>query len=197
MRRRSEPVRAREPLANPSRGGALGSESGCVDHAPMKSSRVVASLQLSARAAISCGLAVAVARLLALPYPLYASIAAVLVTDLSAASTRGLAVPRLFGTMLGAAVGAAGSHVLPPSAASAAVGAFAAMFATCLLRMEKAARLAGYLAAIVLVDFRDSPWMYGTYRLLETVIGIGAAVLVSFVPTLIRTAPPRCDDAAE
>ena len=48
------------------------------------------AFRLSVRAALSAGLAVAIAELVRLPYPIYALIGAVIVSDLSPAKTRQL-----------------------------------------------------------------------------------------------------------
>jgi uncharacterized membrane protein YccC len=69
--------------------------------------KVLPALQLAARAAAAASIALALARTLELEFPLYAMIAAVIVTDLAPARTRRLAVPRLTGTVLGAGIGVA------------------------------------------------------------------------------------------
>jgi uncharacterized membrane protein YgaE (UPF0421/DUF939 family) len=144
------------------------------------------ALGLSLRAAAASTLALAAAQGLGLPFPIYAMISAVIVTDVAAAETRKLAPPRLIGTVIGVVLGAAASPFVPTSAWAIGLGVLVAMSVTQAAGLMSAAKLAGYVCAIVLIDHGDQAWNYGFYRFVETVLGIAAAVLVSFVPRLVK-----------
>ena len=145
----------------------------------------LSSLQLAVRAATAAALALAVARSLDLDFPLYAMIAAVIVIELSPARTRELALPRLAGTVLGAVTGALLSATLPPGPLAVGVAILVTMLISNVARFQHAAKLAGYVCGIVILDHHGEPWRYATFRFVETVIGIAAAVGVSLVPKLL------------
>lgn len=151
-------------------------------------------VQLAVRSAAGAGLALAAARAIGAAFPIYAMIAAVIVTDLSPRRTRSLALQRIAGTIIGAVLGATLCSLLEPSVVLVAVGIGASMLACHALRMPEAAKLAGYLSGIVLLEHAATPWSYGTERLMETLVGIGVAVALSFVPPLVKpsdaAAPP-------
>jgi uncharacterized membrane protein YgaE (UPF0421/DUF939 family) len=142
------------------------------------------ALQLAFRAALSAAIAVAIAEFFRLQFPIYAMIGAVMVSDLSPSKTRQLGRWRLVGSLLGAMVGALMSQVLPFTPWAIGLSILVAMFLSYLLRLPGAARLAGYVCGIVVLDYSADPWSYAFYRLLETVLGIAAAMLVSFIPRL-------------
>ena len=154
----------------------------------------MAALRPSIRAALAAYLAVVVAQLLGLQYPLYAMIAAVIVTDLSALRTRRLALQRLVGTVLGAGLGVVIDQLLPTGVWAVALGVLIAMFFSYLLRLNEAAKLAGYVCGIVVLEHGDEPWTYALHRVMETIMGMAFAVLVSLVPPLIRIDEPNQED---
>ncbi|WP_421695666.1 FUSC family protein [Aestuariivirga sp.] len=117
-----------------------------------------------------------------LRYPIYAFIAAVLVTDLQPATSRNLGIRRLAATVIGAVWGALLTQFLPSTSWAIGAGVFVAMLTSQLLKAEEGARVAGYICGIILLDHSFEPWAYAFHRFLETVIGILAALAISYVP---------------
>ena len=155
-----------------------------------RSSTRIAALQLSLRAAVAAGSAVAISEFLELQYPLLALLAAVIVMDLSPSKTRRLALQRLAGTLLGATLGATLSAYLPAGPLATGFSVLAAMLLSHVVLAREAAKLAGYVSGIVVLGHGEQPWSYALYRLIETLLGVGMAVLVSLVPKLLGVEIP-------
>jgi uncharacterized membrane protein YgaE (UPF0421/DUF939 family) len=152
----------------------------------MPTPTIIASLQLATRAACSAAFALALAQLLGLHYPIYALIAAVVVIDLSPARTRELTLQRVAGTVLGAAVGVALSLSLPVNPWTIGIGIFVSMCLCHPLRLHGAEKVTGYVCGIVMFDHAGAPLLYAGHRLAETLLGVAVAIVVSFVPKLLR-----------
>ena len=150
----------------------------------------IRGLQIAVRAAAGGGAALALAATLHLDYPIYAMLAAVIVTELSPRQTRALAVRRLVATAIGATCGALLVVALPPGAWSIALGILAAMVICDAIGARDGARVAGYICGIAMLAHGADPWRYALLRFFETVLGIAVAGVVSFVPKLLGAEPP-------
>jgi len=113
-------------------------------------------------------------------------ISAVIVTDLQPSETPKLAFPRLVGTLVGSILGATINTLISPSPWTLGLGILIAMFTTHLIAQPTAAKVAGYVCGIVLIDHGNAPWSYAFFRMIETALGIGAGMCVSVIPKLLR-----------
>jgi uncharacterized membrane protein YgaE (UPF0421/DUF939 family) len=142
--------------------------------------------QLAIRAALAAGISLAIARALNLETPIFALIAAVIVTDRDPAETRKLATRRVISTAIGAACGIALAQVLGQSAWEAIIAIFVAMMLSIAVTQLGDPKIAAYLCALIIINFSDNPWHYAFYRFIETVLGIVVAWAISLVPKLIE-----------
>jgi uncharacterized membrane protein YgaE (UPF0421/DUF939 family) len=149
-----------------------------------------AALQMSVRAAAAAGIAVFAAELMALDFPLYAMIAAVIVTDLSPTRTRELALPRLISTALGGLLGAIFASLGWHGLVAVTPAILVTMFVAHVLRAPDAGRLAGYVCGIVVLAYHADAWWYALFRWIETALGIAVAVAVSLVPKMMQERRP-------
>jgi uncharacterized membrane protein YgaE (UPF0421/DUF939 family) len=155
----------------------------------------ITAVQSSLRAAVAAGAAAGIAKVLQFEYPIHALMGAVLVLELSPRKTRELAVQRLLGTLLGATIGALLSYPLPSGPLAIGIGILTAMLLSYVLGISGAAKVAGYVSGIVVMAYGATPWLHAYRRTTETVLGIGMAVVVSFVPKLLGVDLPS--DAEE
>jgi uncharacterized membrane protein YgaE (UPF0421/DUF939 family) len=152
--------------------------------------KAIEGFQLSLRSALAAGLSMAAAQLLELQYPIYALLAAVIVTDLKPGQSRKLGLHRLLATLVGAACGATLSPLLPPGPFAVGLSILLAMSICQLLRASDGAKVAGYICGIVVLDHSSEPWHYAFLRSIETALGVGVAWSISHVPKLIRLDDP-------
>jgi len=148
-------------------------------------SDLIQPIQLTTRAAVSAVLAVVIARLLDFQYPIYALIAAVIVTDLSPDMTKKMGARRMVGSFIGAVIGAATIAFVPVNPFTFGLSIAVAMGLSYWIGVSEAARLAGYICGIIVLGLGEHPWVYAFYRLLETLLGVVIALIISFVPKLV------------
>ena len=114
---------------------------------------------------------------------------AVVVTDITAQQTRKLAVQRIVGTLFGTAVGGILSQLTHPNSLAVAFAVLAAMLLCTLFGIPAGAKVAGFLSGMIILSFGDHPWLYALDRLMETLLGIAAAIAVALVPPLQDPVP--------
>ncbi|MEI2583547.1 FUSC family protein [Scytonema sp. PRP1] len=136
-----------------------------------------------AKMALKMGLASAISLIIAQwlqwEYPFYAVIAAIIVMSSTHGSTLALGIQRLIGTVIGAIGGAIFSATLGNNPWSLGISVFLTIFLANYWKFNEAAKLAGYVSAIVILTHNQSPWLYAWGRFLETLLGIGVALLVN------------------
>ena len=152
----------------------------------MKRAIETLGLQLSVRAAVAAALSLAIGQLLQLEHPIYALIAAIIVTDLTPSETARRGMTRVVSTIVGAICGAGLSMLLPPGPIAIGVGVLITMLLCELLNMREGAKVAGFICGIVMFSFSDDPWRYALFRFIETTLGIAVAWALSYVPKLLR-----------
>ena len=152
--------------------------------------------QLAVRAALAAGISLTIARKLNLEMPIFALIAAVIVTDRDPAETRKLAIRRVISTAIGAACGVALVQVIGQSSWEAIVAIFIAMMLSIAITQLGDPKIAAYLCALIVINYSENPLHYALYRFIETVLGIVVAWAISLVPKLVEIEDPEQDKKA-
>jgi uncharacterized membrane protein YgaE (UPF0421/DUF939 family) len=138
-------------------------------------------LVIGVRCALAALTSVWVSRYLGLHYPIYALVAAILVTEYHGAETRQQSLTRFLGNALGITAGAFLSTFLGGEAWVIGLAAFFMVLGCYYFDFEAAAKLSAFVAALTVMDHSGTPWLYGRDRIIETMIGIGFAVLMSIL----------------
>lgn len=144
-----------------------------------------AEYQLSMRAAAAAGLSLLIANLISLPHPMFAFISAVIVTDLSPQASRALGRRRVIATLVGAGVGVLLNPLLGGGPGAVALAVLVAMIACQYMGASEGARVAGFVAGIIVLEGQPGSLVYAFYRIVETLLGVFVALAISYVPKLM------------
>jgi uncharacterized membrane protein YgaE (UPF0421/DUF939 family) len=142
-------------------------------------------LQIGLRASLASLLAAWAALRLGMDYPIYAVIAAIVVTDSNPDVTRKMGFARLVGNLIGACLGALFGTFLGHGALAMAGGVLFSILFTDLIGLRDTQRITAYITGIVILFHGDSPWLYAKDRFIETSIGLFFAVLVSMAMEVV------------
>ena len=150
--------------------------------------------RMALKTAIAAAMADVMAQALHWEYPFYAVIAAIIVMGSTAGSTLTLSLQRLIGTAIGAIGGALVATLCGSNPLSLAGSVFLTIFLSSVWKFNEAVKLSGYISAIVILSYHHSPWLYAWGRALETLLGIGAALLVNqfLLPSRVDDELRRC-----
>ena len=159
--------------------------SGFVSEVDMRWRKLQIGAQLAVRAALGAGISLAIARALNLETPIFALIAAVIVTDRDPAETRNLAIRRVISTAIGALCGVALAQVLGQTSWEAIIAIFVSMMLSIAVTQLGDPKIAAYLCALIIINYGDHPLHYAFYRFVETALGIVVAWAISLVPKLL------------
>jgi uncharacterized membrane protein YgaE (UPF0421/DUF939 family) len=152
---------------------------------------VLNGIQLALRAGIASAVAFAIAGALKLNFPIFAAVAAIIVTDLAPAQSRALGLHRIVATILGAGCGGMLSVFLPQQSWALGTGIAFAMLITSLVQGKEGVKVAGFTCGIIIVNMGANPWHFALDRLMETLVGIVVAWAVSHIPKLLRLPEPE------
>lgn len=153
-------------------------------HAPRQGWR---PLIIAVRCALAALGSVEVSRRLGLPFPIYALISAIMVTEYHGEETRQLSATRFLGNVLGITAGGVMGTFLGGHSWVIGLAAFVMILLCYLFDFAIAAKYAAFVAALTVMDHSGNPWIYGSDRILETLIGIGFAVLMSLAIPVPKT----------
>jgi uncharacterized membrane protein YgaE (UPF0421/DUF939 family) len=156
----------------------------------MRIRQIVVGSQLALRAAVAGTVSFYLATFFNLQHPIYALVAAIIVTDFSPAETTRLGAQRLAATGIGAVCGVVLSGAFGQIQWIVGLGILIAMILCHASNISAGAKVAGYVCALVILNDGEDPWMHARYRVIETVVGIAVAWTLSLVPRLIRLEEP-------
>jgi len=144
-------------------------------------------LQLTLRVACAAALSIAAARLLELPYPVFAAVAAVVATDLAPGVSRRVGLSRIITTVVGAVFAVLLGWLLPPYVWLIGLGTLLSMLACQFAGASEGAKVAACVYGIIMLMHGGDVLGFAFHRVIETGLGVVTAWAISYVPKLIAT----------
>ena len=121
---------------------------------------ILVGSQLALRAAVGGTASYYAAAYLGLQHPIYALVAAIIVTDFAPVETKRLSLQRLIATGIGAICGVALSTAFGQAQWIAGVGILIAMVLSHACNASAGAKVAGYVCALIILDSGDDPLVH-------------------------------------
>jgi len=134
------------------------------------------------KTAIAILVCLIIANLLQLQYPFYAAIATVISMENSVTNSFTAGKYRMMGTFVGAGAGLAFATIQPENIWLCALGTIVAIYICNLLRWNKSIPIAIIVFLAIMLNLQgDSPIHYSINRIIDTLIGVGVAVMVNYL----------------
>jgi len=134
------------------------------------------------KTAIAILVCLIIANLLQLQYPFYAAIATVISMENSVTNSFAAGKYRMMGTFVGAGAGLAFATIQPENIWLCALGTIVAIYICNLLKWNKSIPIAIIVFLAIMLNLQgDSPLHYSINRIIDTLIGVGVAVMVNYL----------------
>jgi uncharacterized membrane protein YgaE (UPF0421/DUF939 family) len=132
------------------------------------------------KTAVSVFICVFIFKILHLGNPFYAAIAAIITMQNSPGNTFKAGRSRMMGTFVGEVTGLIFASIQPENAVLCGLGIIVVIYVCNLLKWNSSISIAGVVFVAIMVNMNGkSPLSYSTYRLIDTLVGIGVAFAVN------------------
>lgn len=134
------------------------------------------------KTAISIFVCLIIANVLHLEYPFYAAIATVISMENSVTNSFAAGKNRVMGTFVGAGVGLAFASIQPENVWLCALGTIVVIYLCNLLKWNKSVSIGSIVFLAIMLNLQGaSPLQYSLNRIIDTLIGVGVAVVVNYL----------------
>lgn len=131
---------------------------------------------------IAIFLCVLISKFLKLEYPFYAAIAAIISMESSIVNSLKAGKNRILGTLAGALIGFMFALIRPDNALLCGLGIIVLIWLCNYLKWQSSITIAGIVYMAIMLNLNGkSPLTYSVNRIIDTIIGIGVALIVNYL----------------